>query len=140
MNGRPVTILQVEDTLEDAQLTAYAIKSAEIPHAIHVVTDGAQAIDFLKQSEPFGDQPRPDLILLDLELPKLNGSEVLEFIKADDRLRTIPVIIFSTADNVESKKHAYELHANSYVVKPMLMDEFVKKVQAIANYWYNTSD
>ena len=109
---------RVEDTPSDVQLTAYAMKLGDIPHTLCVVTDGAQAIAFLKRSAPFGDAPRPDLILLDLELPCLNGNDVLEFIKGDERLQTIPVIIFSTHDTPGSKKHAYELHANSYVVKP----------------------
>ncbi len=83
---------------------------------------------------------RPDLILLDLDLARLKGDQVLEFIKGDESLRTIPVIIFSTHDTAESKNLAYELHANSYVVKPMDMETFMAKVQSIAEYWCNTSE
>jgi CheY-like chemotaxis protein len=137
---RRLTILQVEDTPSDAELTAYAMHLADIPHSLHVVTDGAQALDFLKRAGLFSDAPRPDIILLDLDLPRLNGSEVLEFIKEDDELKTIPVIIFSTSDTAESKMHAYELHANSYVVKPMDLAAFTKKVRSIADYWCNTSE
>lgn len=140
MIRRPLTILQVEDTPSDAQLTAYAMDLADVPHSLHVVTDGTQAIDFLKRSGQYRDAPRPDLILLDLELPRLNGNEVLEFIRADATLKTLPVIIFSTCDTAESKRHAYELHANSYVVKPMDMTSFMRKVKSIADYWCNTSE
>jgi CheY-like chemotaxis protein len=140
IDRRPLSVLQVEDTPGDASMTAIAMKECGIPHILHVVTDGAQAIDFLKQRSPFGSAPRPDLILLDLELPRLNGHQVLEFVKSDESLKTIPVIIFSSFDTAESKKHAYELHANSYVVKPLDMDAFRKKVQSIADYWCNTSE
>jgi chemotaxis family two-component system response regulator Rcp1 len=138
--ARPLTILQVEDTPSDAQLTAYAMHLADIPHSLHLVTDGAQALDFLKRVGRYGDAPRPDLLLLDLDLPRLHGSEVLEFIKGDDGLKTIPVIIFSSSDTAQNKRHAYELHANSYVVKPMDLDAFTKKVRSIADYWCNTAE
>jgi chemotaxis family two-component system response regulator Rcp1 len=137
---RALSILQVEDTPSDAHLTAYAMHLADVPHSLHVVTDGSQALDFLKRAGRYADAPRPDLILLDLDLPRLHGSKVLEFIKQDDGLKTIPVIIFSTSDTAESKKHAYELHANSYVVKPMDLAAFTKKVRSIADYWCNTSE
>jgi two-component system, chemotaxis family, response regulator Rcp1 len=133
-------ILQVEDTPVDAELTAYAMKLVDIPHSVYVVEDGAKALDFLRHVAPYRDAPRPDLILLDLELPKLHGSEVLEFVKSDKELKTIPVIIFSTEDTDASKTRAYELHANSYVVKPMNLDTFMKKVHSIAEYWSNTSE
>lgn len=136
----PLTILQVEDTLSDAQMTAYALEAGEISHSMYVVTDGSQAMDFLKRRGQYRDAPRPDLILLDLELPMLSGNDVLEFIKSDDHFKAIPVIIFSTRDTAESKAHAYELHANSYVVKPTDMATFVKRVQSIADYWCNTSE
>ena len=137
---RPLTILQVEDTPTDADLTAYAMNLGDVPHCLHVVTDGAQAIDFLKRAGQYCDAARPDLILLDLELPRLNGNEVLKFIKADEELKAIPVIVFTSSDAAESKRHAYELHANSYVVKPIDMVTFTKKVQSIADYWGNTSE
>jgi two-component system, chemotaxis family, response regulator Rcp1 len=140
LDGRPLTILQVEDTPSDAALTAYAMRIGEIPHSLHVVVDGAKALEFLRRTGPYFDAPRPDLILLDLELPRLNGNEVLQVIKNDEKLRTIPVIVFSAEDTAASKKHAYELHANSYVVKPLTMDAFTKKVQSIADYWSNTSE
>ena len=140
MQNRPLIILQVEDTPADAQLTALAMDAGKIPHSLHVVTDGGQAVEFLKRSGPYADSPRPDVILLDIDLPRLNGNEVLEFIKSDDQLKSIPVIIFSTSDSEEIKKHAYDLHANSYVVKPMDLAGFMQKVQAIAEYWCKVSE
>ncbi len=137
---RPLRILQVEDTPADAELTDYAMRDGVVPYSLQVVTDGAQALAFLKRSEPYCDAARPDLILLDMELPGVTGDQVLEFIKSDDDLKTIPVIIFSSYDTEDSKKHAYELYANSYVVKPMDMATFKQRVQSIAEYWRNTSE
>ena len=121
-------------------MTAFAMKQGNIPHVLQVVTDGVQAIDYLTRKAPFSDATRPDLILLDLDLPRLKGDQVLEFIKGDDSLKEIPVIIFSSHDTAESKHHAYHLHANSYVVKPIDMETFTAKVQAIAEYWWTTSE
>jgi CheY-like chemotaxis protein/uncharacterized protein YjbJ (UPF0337 family) len=140
MSRRPLIILQVEDTLTDVQLTAYAMKLGDIEHSMHVVSDGMQAIEFLTHSGRYITAPRPDLILLDVELPGRNGHEVLEFIKNEEELRTIPVIIFSNSESEESKQHAYQLHANSYVVKPTGMAAFTKTVQCIMDYWCNTSE
>jgi CheY-like chemotaxis protein len=137
---RPLRILHIEDTQGDAQMTALAMKEGKIPHILHVVTDGVQAIDFLTRNHPFSDAERPDLILLDLDLPRLKGDQVLEFIKGDESLMEIPVIIFSSHDTSESKHHAYQLHANSYVVKPQDLETFMTKVQSIADYWCNTSE
>jgi chemotaxis family two-component system response regulator Rcp1 len=137
---RPLRILQVEDTQGDAQMTALAMKAGKIPHILQVVTDGVQAIDYLTKKDPFADAARPDLILLDLDLPRLKGDQVLEFIKGEESLREIPVIIFSSHDSAESKHHAYQLHANSYVVKPQDLEAFTSKVQSIADYWCNTSE
>jgi chemotaxis family two-component system response regulator Rcp1 len=139
MLTRPLTILQVEDTPSDVVLTDYALKGGEIPYLIHVVRDGLQAVAFLKRDEGFSDAPRPHMILLDLSLPRLNGHEVLRVIKSDDSLRTIPVIIFTTLDTDESQKLAYELCANSYVVKPLDLAKFTSVIQSIASYWGKTS-
>jgi CheY-like chemotaxis protein len=136
---RRLTILQVEDTPSDVSLTADALVMSNVPHAVHVATDGAEAIEFLKRAGRYRDAPRPDLILLDLDLPRLNGAQVLDFVKRDEDFKTIPVIIFSTLDSEESKNNAYRLHANSYVVKPMDLEAFAEKVQSIAEYWCHTS-
>jgi CheY-like chemotaxis protein len=137
---RPLVILQVEDTPSDVSITAYALETGDVPHEMHVVSDGREAIDFLQRGGPYSSAPRPDIILLDLEMPGLNGEKVLEFIKGNADLKSIPVIIFSTYDSLEKKIHAYDLHANSYVLKPNDMNAFVKKVQGIADYWSNISE
>lgn len=139
MLNRPLTILQVEDSPSDVVLTAHALRAGDIPYSIHVVRDGQQAVAFLTQGEGFGDAPRPDLILLDLSLPRLNGHEVLRVIKKDKVLRTIPVVIFTTLDTDESQQLAYELCANSYVVKPLDLSRFTATIQSITSYWANTS-
>jgi CheY-like chemotaxis protein len=136
--SRSLTILQVEDTPSDAILTAHALREGPVQHSIHVVGDGNKALVFLKRGEGFADCPRPDLIILDLSLPGLNGHEVLDVIKKDESLRTIPVVVFTTLDTVESLRLAYEQCANSYIVKPLGLAEFTKKVQSIASYWSET--
>jgi CheY-like chemotaxis protein len=136
---RPLVILQVEDTPSDVLLTARAMELCEVPHLIHVVSDGKSAIEFLTRQGPHEHAPRPDLILLDLELPRLSGTDVLEFVKNNDALKSIPVIIFSTCEAAPIQKHAYDLHANSYVVKPSDLETFTRRVQSIADYWCNTS-
>jgi CheY-like chemotaxis protein len=135
-NGRPLMILQVEDTAADTLLTANALK--DLPHTIHVIPDGHQALLFLQHGDGFADAPRPDLILLDLSLPGLNGHEVLKFIKNDDALKTIPVVVFSTLDTDESQRRAYKNCANSYVLKPSDFAKFTATIQSIASYWSQT--
>jgi CheY-like chemotaxis protein len=139
MLNRPLTILQVEDTPSDVVLTAHALRTVGIPYLIHVVRDGQQAVAFLKRDEGFSDAPRPDMILLDLSLPRLNGHEVLRVIKSDKSLRTIPVVIFTTLDTDEGQQLAYELCANSYVVKPPDLAKFSAAIQSIVSYWGKTS-
>jgi CheY-like chemotaxis protein len=136
---RRLTILQVEDSPSDAALTAYALKMNGVPHSIHVVTDGRQAMQFLHRSGGHEHAPRPDLILLDLSLPGDDGHEVLRKIKNDSDLKAIPVIIFSTFDASAAQRVAYELHASSYVVKPNQLSTFVAAVQAIESYWSRTT-
>lgn len=138
--GRPLIILQVEDSTADALLTASAMEGGDIPYSLYLIPDGAEAIDFLKRRGSHRDAPRPHVVILDLDVPSLNGNEVLEFIKGDADLMTIPVIIFSGRDTAQSKQYAYEHHANSYVVKPMDLAGFTKKIQSIAEYWGDTSE
>ena len=139
MNNRPLNILQVEDTRSDVVLTAHALKSAGIPHSIRVAADGKEAIALLNRDVGFEHAIRPDLILLDLSLPGINGHEVLEFIKAHETLRTIPVVIFTTLASEESQVRAYRNNANSYVLKPLDLESFTAIVQSIASYWGQTS-
>jgi CheY-like chemotaxis protein len=129
-------ILQVEDTAADSLLTANALKAS--PHTIRVIPDGQQALSFLQRGEGFADAPRPDLVLVDLSLPGLNGQEVLKFIKNDDALKTIPVVIFTTLDTDESQRRAYKNCANSYVLKPSDFAKFTAIIQSIALYWSQT--
>ncbi len=136
---RRLTILQVEDSPSDAALTAYALKMSGIPHSVHVVTDGKQAMQFLQRGAGHEHAPRPDLILLDLSLPGDDGHEVLRQIKSHADLTAIPVIIFSTFDASAAQRAAYELHASSYVVKPNQLSTFVAAVQAIESYWSRTT-
>jgi CheY-like chemotaxis protein len=129
--NRPLIILQIEDTPSDAVLTALALKE--------VVPDGKQALLFLQHGDGFTGAPRPDLILLDLSLPGLNGQDVLRVIKNDPALKAIPVVIFTTLDTDESQLLAYTNCANSYVVKPLDFVRFTTIVQSIAAYWSQTS-
>jgi CheY-like chemotaxis protein len=137
--NRQLIILQVEDTPSDAALTAHALREGDIPYAIHVVPNGQRALQFLKHAEGFRDAPRPDLILLDLNLPGMNGQEVLIAIKQDDGLKTIPVVVFTTLSSEDSQRLAYANCANSYVVKPFDFSGFMRRVQSIAQYWSQTS-
>jgi CheY-like chemotaxis protein len=137
---RVINILQVEDTPSDAVLTEHALKSSGVPHSTRVITNGSDAITFLKNRDESHDGPRPDLILLDLSLPGVNGHEVLKFIKGDPELKRIPVVIFSTLASDESQLTAYGNSANSYVVKPLDLATFTSTVQSIALYWSQTSE
>jgi len=138
-SGRPMNILQVEDTRSDVVLTAHALKSAGIPYTLQVVGSGSEAISFLQRKEGFEGVPRPDLILLDLSLPGVNGHDVLKFVKSDSELKTIPVVVFTTMAAEESQVMAYENSANSYVLKPLDLEKFTSVVQSIAAYWCLTS-
>jgi two-component system response regulator len=137
--SRPLRILQVEDTASDVFLTALALNQTQIPHSIQVMPTGRQAIEFLKRGEGFEDGSRPDLILLDLSLPGVNGEEVLEFIKSTEALKAIPVVIFTTQDSDEIQLRAYQHCANSYVVKPLDLAKFTTAVQSVVSYWSQTS-
>jgi two-component system, chemotaxis family, response regulator Rcp1 len=136
IKNRIFTILQIEDTSFDVLLTARAL--ADFPHKIHVAKDGEQALAMLQEGDGFNPALRPDLILLDLSLPGLNGYDVLRLIKNDEALRSIPVIVFSTLDTEESRQFAYLHHANSYVAKPGNLAEFTSVIQSITSYWSKT--
>ncbi len=132
---RPVEILIVEDTPTDARLAREALMEGSIPKRIHLVTDGAQAIDFVRQRGEFTSAPRPDIVLLDLNLPKRDGMDVLREIKADPELRGITVIVLSTSSFAKDVSAAYEAAANCYVVKPLDYDEFVHIMRGIEEFW-----
>jgi two-component system, chemotaxis family, response regulator Rcp1 len=135
--NRLFTILQIEDGDCEVMLTARAL--TDFPHRIHVARDGEEALAILQEGDGFNPPLRPDLILLDLGLPALNGFDVLRLIKNDEALRTIPVIVFSTLDTEESRRFAFLHHANSYVAKPVDFAAFTEAIQSIAAYWLKAS-
>ena len=135
MQGRPVEILLVEDNPADVQLTVEALRDARVHNNLHVAGDGEEALAFLRRRHGYAEAPRPDLVLLDLNLPRKSGREVLSDIKADPDLRRIPVIILSTSSNDDDIASAYDLAANCYVTKPVDLDEFIGVVRAIDSFW-----
>ena len=135
--ARLVEILLVEDNPADIRLTQVAIKNSKIANNLNVVNDGMEAIRFLRKEGNFKDKPKPDLILLDLNLPKKNGFEVLSDIKNDPNLKRIPVVILSISDAEEDLLKTYNLHANCYIKKPVDIIEFEKIVKSIGNFWFS---
>ncbi len=134
-NGNPVEILLVEDNPGDVRLTREALKEAKVRNNLYVVGDGEKALAFLHQEGEFKDAPRPDIIMLDLNLPKKNGQEVLAEIKSDPSLRRIPVVILTTSKAEEDILRSYDLHANCYITKPVDFEQFIKVVQSIEEFW-----
>jgi CheY-like chemotaxis protein len=132
---RPIEILIVEDNPGDVRLTREALKEAKVSNTLHVVEDGGAALDFLYRRGTYGEAPRPDLILLDLNLPKKNGREVLAEIKQDAHLQAIPVVILTTSQAEEDVLRAYSLHANCYITKPVDFIQFTKIVRTIEEFW-----
>jgi CheY-like chemotaxis protein len=133
--SRPVEVLLVEDNPGDVRLTQEAFKDGRVFVNLTVAMDGVEAIDILRHKGVHNDKPRPDLILLDLNLPKKNGREVLEEIKADDDLKRIPVIVMTTSKAEQDIHRAYNLNANCYVTKPVDLDEFLNVVKSIEDFW-----
>jgi chemotaxis family two-component system response regulator Rcp1 len=131
----PFVILLVEDNPADVRLTREALVNGKVQHELHVARDGAEAISFLQRQGSFQQAPRPDLILLDLNLPRKDGREVLAEIKANPDLRSIPVIILSSSEAEEDVLKAYGLHANGYIVKPVDLDQFFRVVKQIKDFW-----
>jgi two-component system, chemotaxis family, response regulator Rcp1 len=132
---RPINILLVEDNPGDVDLTKEALADAKVSNRLHVVDDGAKAIDFLFKKGTYADAPRPDIILLDLNLPKKDGRQVLAEIKADPCLTKIPVVILTTSQAEEDILRSYQLHANCYVTKPVDFKQFLKVVKSIEEFW-----
>jgi chemotaxis family two-component system response regulator Rcp1 len=131
----PVEILLVEDNPGDVVLTIEALKEAKMLNRLHVVEDGVQALDFLYRHKSYVTVPRPDLILLDLNLPKKNGREVLAEIKQDENLKAIPVVVLTTSHAEEDVLKAYNLHANCYITKPVDFVQFTSVVKTIEAFW-----
>jgi two-component system, chemotaxis family, response regulator Rcp1 len=131
----PVEILLVEDNPGDERLTREALKEGKVYSNLHWVKDGVEALEFLRREGRFAGVPRPDIILLDLNLPKKDGREVLSEIKADDALKQIPVVVLTTSKAEEDVLKSYKLHANCYVTKPVDLEKFIVVVQSIDRFW-----
>ena len=133
---RPVDILLVEDSPTDVLLAQEALEHAKVLNTLHVATDGVEALDYLYRRGAFTGATRPDLILLDLNLPRKDGREVLQEIKADEELKRIPVVVLTTSKAEEDILKVYGLHANCYVTKPVDFEQFVQVVKAIESFWF----
>jgi CheY-like chemotaxis protein len=131
----PIEILLVEDSLADVRLTEEAFRDAKVLNHMSVVTDGAEAMQFLRREGPHAAAPRPDLILLDLNLPRKDGREVLKEIKDDPNLRCVPVVVLTTSRAEEDVLKAYNLHANCYITKPVDFTQFISVVRSIEGFW-----
>jgi len=131
----PIEILLVEDNPGDARLAFEALKDSKLKNNLYLATDGVEAMDFLRKRGKFIDVPRPDLILLDLNLPRKDGREVLAEIKNDENLKRIPVVILTISKAEEDILKSYNLHANCYVTKPLDLDQFIKVVRSIEDFW-----
>jgi two-component system, chemotaxis family, response regulator Rcp1 len=137
MSGRgdPVEILLVEDNPGDVRLTKEALREGKVYNNLHWAKDGVEALEFLRREGKHGKAPRPDIILLDLNLPKKDGREVLEIIKSDERLKHIPVVVLTTSKAEEDVLRSYALHANCYVTKPVDLEKFIVVVKSIDRFW-----
>ncbi|HEX9970101.1 MAG TPA: response regulator [Acidimicrobiales bacterium] len=131
----PIQILLVEDSPGDVALTTEALRDARIANNLHVVTDGESAMAFLRGEGEFEDAPRPDLVLLDLNLPRKDGREVLAEVKWDDELRRIPVVVLTTSTAEADVLRSYDLHANCYISKPVDFPQFLDVVRSIEGFW-----
>jgi chemotaxis family two-component system response regulator Rcp1 len=136
---KPIQILLVEDNPGDVRLTQEAFKDGRIPVLMDVALDGEEAIFYLQRRPPYQTAPRPDLILLDLNIPKRDGREVLEFIKNDHSLRSIPVVVLTTSNAEQDISKTYSLHVNAYINKPVDFDKFFDIVQKIEDFWLMTA-
>ena len=132
-----VDILLVEDSPADVLITREAFAEFRLTNTLHVVEDGVEALAFLNQDGKYASVPHPDLILLDLNLPRKNGREVLVEIKADPRFKSIPVVILTTSHSEQDVLQAYDQHANCYIVKPVRFDNFVEAMKSIRQFWFS---
>jgi CheY-like chemotaxis protein len=130
-----ITVLLVEDDPGDVVMTREALGNAKVLHDLHVAENGELALAFLRREEPYGEAPRPDLVFLDLNLPRLDGREVLAQVKADPELRSIPVVVLTTSDAEEDVLRSYDLHANAYVTKPVDFETFLAAVMQIDSFF-----
>jgi CheY-like chemotaxis protein len=139
MNGsasiQPVEILLVEDNAGDILLTQEVLREGKVVNRLNIVRDGVEAIEFLRRQGRFAAAPRPDLILLDLNLPRKDGREVLAEVKSDPDLRRIPVVVLTTSKAEEDVLQSYDLHANCYITKPVALEDFINVIRSIEDFW-----
>ena len=135
--ARPVEILLVEDNPGDVRLAEEALRDAKMSNNLNVVSDGVEALAYLRREGGHANAPRPDLVLLDLNLPKKDGREVLGEVKLDPDLRTIPIVVLTTSDADADVVRSYQLHANAYVRKPVDFDAFIEVVRSIEDFWFS---
>ena len=135
-SAMPIEILLVEDNPGDARLTAEALTDAKVLNTLTVVQDGVEALTYLRRQGRYSDAPRPDVVLLDLNLPKKDGREVLAEIKEDPDLKRIPVVVLTTSKAEEDIARTYDLHGNCYISKPVDLDQFMTVVKSIENFWF----
>jgi chemotaxis family two-component system response regulator Rcp1 len=133
--GKPIEILMVEDNPGDVRLTQEALKEGKVRNNLHVAEDGVEAMALLRREGKYTDAPRPDVILLDLNLPKKDGREVLAEIKEDPNLRRIPVVILTVSQDEQDILKTYDSHANCYITKPVNLDRFLTVVKSIEDFW-----
>jgi CheY-like chemotaxis protein len=133
--GKPIEILLVEDNPGDVRLTKEALKEGKVLNKLHTVEDGMEALAFLNQEGKYADVPRPELILLDLNLPKKDGRDVLAEIKSNGDLKRIPVVVLTTSRSEEDILKSYDLNANCYITKPVDLDQFISVVKSINEFW-----
>jgi len=131
----PIKILLVEDQPADVRLTEEVFKAGKVANELHVAGDGEQAMRFLRREGEHAEAPRPDLVILDLNLPRMDGREVLQAIKSDDALKKIPVLVLTTSAAERDILQAYERHVNAYITKPIDLDDFVAVVRSIEEFW-----
>ena len=134
--GRPIEILMIEDSVDDIEITMEALKDAKVRNNLAVVRDGIEAMAYLRGQDEYKDATRPDVIFLDLNMPRMDGRQVLEQIKSDPGLQKIPVVVLTTSEADEDILKAYELHANCYITKPVDMAQFIKVVRSIEDFWF----
>ena len=133
--GKPIEILLVEDNPGDVRLAKEVLTEGKLRNNLQVVGDGVEAMAFLRREKSYAEAPRPDLILLDLNLPKKDGREVLQEIKADRQFKRIPVVVLTTSDANEDILRSYDLRANCYITKPVGLDQFIRVIRSIENFW-----
>ena len=133
--GRPAEVLLVEDSPGDVRLTREALKEGKVRNNLSVVSDGVEAMEFLRREGKYKDAPRPDIVLLDLNMPRKDGREVLAEMKGDEALKRIPVVVLTTSEAEQDILRTYDLHANCYLTKPVDLEQFISIVKSVEDFW-----